>query len=347
MRRGGRLLLLLAILVIVAGALIFFVISQPQVTPQEVTPQPTEELTRSIVVARIDIPANTVITDTITYLNTREIPESEFNAAPGQYFTDASQVVNKQTVRQVNFDQPIRRADIIDPGLSIQIPTAQAGQTRPKAIPLRVNSESGVADLIRPGDFVDVLATFEVQVTIIRPGFDENNQIILREEPFTGRSTKTLIQNVQVLQILKPAVPQGTPTAGEAAPPPAEPQSGPPATDESGQPIGQGTAEPPPGSTGTFQEGEWLLVLAVTDQQAEILEFSGETGIITLVLRGRGDTALEQTIGSTLEILVAQYGLPVPGAVPPVVIPATDLTATPVGAPPTAQPAEPTPTPTP
>jgi pilus assembly protein CpaB len=351
MRRGGRLLLLLAILVIVAIALVYFLFTQPQLTPPEVTPQPTEELTRSIVVARVDIPNNTVLTDTATFLNTREIPESQFNAAPGQYFTDASQLVNKQTIRQINFDEPIRRSDVTDTGLSILIPTAQPNQARPKAIPLRVDNQSGVVDLIRPGDFVDVLATFEIQVTVIRPGFGENNQIVFREEPLTGRSTKTLIQNVQVLQILKPAVPQGTPGAEGAAPAPAE-GAGPPQTDASGQPIAQGEQQPTPVASAsgnpTFQEGEWFVVLAMTDQQAEVLKFSGETGVITLVLRGRGDTAHETTLGSTLEILVSQYGLPVPGAIPPEVISPNDLTPVPTSAVPVATPvATPTSTPTP
>ena len=86
----------------------------------------------------------------------------------------------------------------------------------------------------------------------------------------------------------------------------------------------------------------------MTDQQAEVLKFSGETGVITLVLRGRGDTALETTIGSTLEILVSQYGLPVPGAVPPEVISPNDLTPVPTSAVPVATPvATPTTTPTP
>jgi pilus assembly protein CpaB len=348
MRRGGRLVLLLIILLLVAGALVYFLISQPQLTPPAVTPQPTEELTRSIVVARVDIPNNTVLTDTATFINTREIPESQFNAAPGQYFTDASQLVNKQTVRQINFDEPIRRSDVTDTGLSILIPTAQPNQARPKAIPLRVDNQSGVVDLIRPGDFVDVLATFEIQVTVIRPGFGENNQIVFREEPLTGRSTKTLIQNVQVLQILKPAVPQGTPGAEGAAPAPAE--GAPPQTDASGQPIAQGTQQGTPAAAAntnpTFQEGEWFVVLAMTDQQAEVLKFSGETGVITLVLRGRGDTALETTIGSTLELLVSQYGLPVPGAVPPEVISPSDLTPVPTSAVPVATPVA-TPTPTP
>lgn len=353
MRRGGRLLLLLAILVIVAGALIYFVITQPPVPgPTDLTPQATEEPSRSIVVARIDIPANTVITDTASFLGSAEIPESEFNSAPNQYFTDPNQLVNKQTVRQINFNERIRRVDVTDTGLSILIPTAQPNQPRPKAIPVRVDNLSGVADLIRPGDFVDVLSSFDVQVTVIRPGFDENNQIVFREEVLTARSTKTLIQNVQVLQILKPAVPQGTPTAdGAQAPPP----QGPPATDESGQPLPEGaqpTAAPPPGSSGTFVEGQWLLVLAVTDQQAEILKFSGETGVVTLVLRGRGDTAVESTLGTTLDILIAQFGLPAPGSVPPSVLSPSDLTPSPQGAAPAGAPtatpaATPAATPTP
>jgi pilus assembly protein CpaB len=349
MRRGGRLLLLLLILLVVAAALIYFLVTQPQLAPQEVTPQPTEEPTVSIVVARVDIPSNTVLTDTATFLNTREIPESEFNASPGQFFTNPSQLTNKQTIRQVNFDEPIQRSAVTDTGLSILIPTAQPNQPRPKAIPLRVDNQSGVVDLIRPSDFVDVLATFEIQVTVIRPGFGENNQIVFREETLTGRSTKTLIQNVQVLQILKPAVPQGTPGAEGAAPAPAE-GSAPPATDASGQPIdssAQATTEPA-GSNDTFSEGEWFVVLAMTDQQAEILKFSGETGVVTLVLRGRGDTTIENTIGSTLDILVSQFGLPVPGAVPPDVISPSDLTPVPTSAVPVATPvATPTATPTP
>jgi pilus assembly protein CpaB len=256
-------------------------------------------------------------------------------------------------VRQINFNDRIRRSDITEPGLSILIPTAQPNQPRPKAVPLQVNNLSGVADQIRPGDFVDVLASFDIERTVIRPSFDENGQITLKEEVLTGHSTKTLIQNVQVLQILKPAVPEGTPGAEGGATPAQQPQ-GPPAVDESGQPIPEGQQAQPtqstgPQTTGTFQQGDWLLVLALTDQQAEIVKFSGEIGTITLVLRGRGDSAVDTTIGSTLSILVEQFGLPLPsGAVPEVVSP-SDLTPVPTSAvqttPAPAGTATPTPTP--
>ena len=49
-----------------------------------------------------------------------------------------------------------------------------------------------------------------------------------------------------------------------------------------------------------------MLVLAVTDQEAEIIKLSREQGNgITLVLRGRGDTAVENTVGATIDLLVS------------------------------------------
>jgi pilus assembly protein CpaB len=352
MRRGGRLFLLLGILILVAAALAYFVLSQPQSPSPDLVPTATVEIKRKIVVARIDIPANTILTDTETFLGVIDIPESEFTS--GQYFESPNDLLNKQTVRQINFNERITRSDITEPGLSILIPTAQPNQPRPKAVPVSVDNLSGVADQIRPGDFVDILASFDIQRTIIRPGFGENNTIVFKEETFTGKSVKTLIQNVQVLQVLKPAVPPGTPGAEGA--PPAQ-QAGPPATDASGQPIqpgqpgqpGQPTTPQPQGpqTTGTFQPGDWILTLALTDQQAEVMKFSTESGTISLALRGRGDTAVDNTIGATLSLLVSQFGLPLPNGAVPEVISQSDLTQLPTAAA-TANPATtPTPTPTP
>jgi pilus assembly protein CpaB len=347
MRRGGRLFLLLGILVLVAAALAYFVLSQPQSQSPELIPTPTVEITKKIVIARIDIPANTILTDTATFLGEIDIPESEFNAAPGQYFENANELLNKQTVRQINFNERVRQSDVTEPGLSILIPTAQPNQPRPKAVPVLVDNLSGVADQIRPGDFVDILTTLEIQRTIIRPSFGENNQITLKEESITGKSVKTLIQNVQVLQVLKPAAPPGTPGA-EGNQPPA--QQGPPQTDASGQPIqpgqaGQPTQQSGPETTGTFQPGEWILTLALTDQQAEIVKFSTESGVISLTLRGRGDTAIDNTFGATLALLVEQFGLPLPGVAVPEVISQNDLTPIATPAAPTAPATTPTPTP--
>jgi pilus assembly protein CpaB len=352
MRRGGRLFLLLGILILVAAALAYFVLSQPQSPSPDLIPTPTVELKKKIVIARIDIPANTILTDTETFLGVIDIPESEFKAAPGQYFENANDLLNKQTVRQINFNERITRSDITEPGLSILIPTAQPNQPRPKAVPVQVDNLTGVADQVRPGDFIDILGSFQIDRTIIRPGFGENNQIVLREETIQGRSVKTLIQNVQVLQVLKPAAPQGTPGQGQAQPAPEQPAQGPPAVDANGQPLPQGQTGQPtqqtgPKTTGTFQTGEWILTLALTDQQAEIVKFSTEAGTISRALRGRGDTAIDNTIGSTLSLLVSQFGLPLPGGTVPELISPNNLTPVPTSAVPVNPATTPTTTPTP
>jgi pilus assembly protein CpaB len=353
MRRGGRLILLLGVLIAAAAALFLYVFLQRPPTAEEIPNiPPTEPPRKQIVVARIDIPSNSVLTDTETFLDIGEISEAEFNARPRDYFTNVGELQGKVTLRDISAAAPIFQSDVQEAGLSLQIPPAAPNEARPKAFPLRVENLSGVADQITPGDFVDVIASFRFTRTFLRPGFDEQGQILIKEETVTDLlSTKTLVQNVQVLKVIRPPVaPEGTPTPG--GPPPAE--EGPPQTDESGQqvqPGQEGQAGQPGQPVGDVQTpGTWILVLAVTDQEAEIIKFSREqNNAITLVLRGRGDTATETTIGATIDLLVSQYGLPVPDPAAPAFfapneltqIPTTAATAAPAGTPAV------TPTPTP
>jgi pilus assembly protein CpaB len=354
MRRGGRLILLLGVLIAAAAALFlyFFLQSPPTPAGVQIAP-PTEPPKKQIVVARIDIPVNSVLTDTETFLQLGEISEADFNARPRDYFTSSGELQGKVTLRLITAGEPIFRGDVQEAGLSLQIPPAAPNEARPKAFPLRVENLSGVADQITPGDFVDVIASFRITRTFLRPGVDEQGQITIQEETIPDLlSTKTLVQNVQVLKVIKPpAAPEGTPTPGGAPPDQA---AGPPETDASGQPVGAGGAEGQPEQPGqpgsTLTSGTWILVLAVTDQEAEIIKFSREqNNAITLVLRGRGDTATETTIGATLDLLIANFGLPIPDPAAPALfapneltqLPTTVPTATPAGTPAV------TPTPTP
>jgi pilus assembly protein CpaB len=352
MRRGGRLILLLGVLIAAAAALFlyFFLQSPPTPTGVQIAP-PTEPPKKQIVVARIDIPANSVLTDTETFLQLGEISEADFNARPRDYFTSSSELQGKVTLRLISAGEPIFLGDVQEAGLSLQIPPAAPNEARPKAFPLRVENLSGVADQITPGDFVDVIASFRMTRTFLRPGVDEQGQIIIKEESIADLlSTKTLVQNVQVLKVVKPpAAPEGTPTPGGEPPPE---QAGPPETDASGQPVGAGGAEGQPEQPGgqTQTPGTWILVLAVTDQEAEIIKFSREqSNAITLVLRGRGDTATETTIGATLDLLISTYGLPIPDPAAPALFAPNELTQLPTSAAtavPAGTPAV-TPTPTP
>jgi len=352
MRRGGRLFLLLGIVIAAAAALfLVFYLQQPPV-PGALTPEPTVVVRKKVVVARIDIPNNTVLTDTETFLDLGDISENEYNANPGQYFTSLSEVQGKLTLRLIPATSPVRQGDVTDAGLSLQIPAAQANQPRPKAFAFAVDSLTGVADQIKPGDFVDVISSFRFTRVFLRPGVNELGQLIIREDTITDlQSTKTLVQNVQVLKIVRPApAPEGTPTPGGASQ-----QEGPPQTNASGQPAGQGQAAQPgataqPGQTPTgetLQAGQWVLILAVTDQQAELIKLSPEQGGITLVLRGRGDSAVETTIGATLDLLVRQFGLPMPNPAAPAFFAPNQLTPLPTLAATTGPAATPTVTPTP
>jgi pilus assembly protein CpaB len=332
-------------IIIAAGAALFllFFLQRPAGPQPVVTVQTTEPPKKRVVIARIDIPTNSVLTDTETYLQTGEISEAEYNAQPAQYFTNASELQGKVTVNEIQASQPVRKNDVQDAGLSIQIPPAAPNEARPKAFTLAVDNLSGVADQIKPGDFVDVIVSFRLTRTFLRPSFNEQGQVIIKEDQITDlQTTKTLVQNVQVLKVLKPAAPEGTPTPGGAAQQPGPPQTGP-----SGQQAGQGTSGQPgqPAAGETLAQGTWILVLAVTDQEAEIIKLSREQGNgITLVLRGRGDTAVENTVGATIDLLITQFGLPLPNPVAPALFSPNQLTQVPTSVPPAATPGT-TPTP--
>jgi pilus assembly protein CpaB len=164
-----------------------------------------------------------------------------------------------------------------------------------------VNNLSGVADQIGVNDFVDVVATFSVE---------------------TFFTTKTIIQRAQVLQIVRPAVPaasaEGAGTSPtETIPPPQS--SSLPQVDASGQPITGGqVVEGGTGGVSTLTQGFWMVVLGLTDQEIELLEFALQSNArIVLALRGADDILIEETIGATLDILVREFGLPLPRPLPP------------------------------
>src|SRR5262245_63741921 len=99
MRRGGRLILLLGVIIAAAAALFLYVIlngNSPVAQPTPIGP-PTETPKKKIVVARADIPANSVLTDTETYLQIGDISEQEFNP---QYFTSINELQGKVTDRK-------------------------------------------------------------------------------------------------------------------------------------------------------------------------------------------------------------------------------------------------------
>ncbi len=324
MRRGGVLILLIGLLLIVGAIALFLffpgagggLVGGPVPTSALPTEVPEVEVVR----ARVDIPANTVISDSVTLLDVITIPQTEYD--PNQNFSRTSDVVGKLTTRPFRANEIIVAAALTNPGLSQQIPSAEPDRARDKAYPFIVNNLSGVADQITPGDFVDVVATFSVPRRESYPTGQRVEEqggvpVPVLERSLTDltlNSTKTIVQRAQVLRIIRP------PVSTEATPDPAtapEQSSSLPQVDASGQPIDPSSGQAP----GQLTASAWTILLAVNNQEIELMEFAlASNARMVLVLRGAGDAAFEPTIGVTLDLLISEFGLPLPRSQPPQVV---------------------------
>jgi pilus assembly protein CpaB len=199
------------------------------------------------------------------------------------------------TTADIKAGDALRKSVVREAGLAQKIPAAAAGEPPLKAFPIQANSLSGVGDLMQPGDFVDVLGSFRVDVTTLY-----NNGQGVNEKTSKESTTKMLLQDVEVLDVLKPSVPAEGETASEPTPAPE--------TTEGGDNIsGEST------SANELIPGNWIIVLAVTDEEAEILRFTLNQGFnLTTILRRAGDHAASETTGTTMKVLIDTYGLPMP-----------------------------------
>jgi pilus assembly protein CpaB len=257
-----------------------------------VTQQQASDSKVPVVVAQIDLPKGTLLNTPDQLLSLSEIPASQFNDQA--QFNDLETLRDMVTTIDIQAGEPLRQNVVRKAGLAQKIPAPSDGQPSLKAFPIQVNSLSGVADLIAPGDFVDVLASFGVDVLTLYPDGDGG----LQEKTSTEGTTKALLQDIEVVDVIKPSFP-------------AEDQQAEPTPDLSPQ---NGEVQPENSSTAnTLKPGNWIIILAVTDEEAEILRYTLNHGInLTTILRRAGDHTTERTVGVTLQILVETYGLPKP-----------------------------------
>lgn len=171
-----------------------------------------------------------------------------------------------------------------------------------KAIAFQVDRVTGIDFLLVPGNHIDIVIAQDVtpiQQTADSVAEQQDNQDApARYEAVTGlsnvRTVKTIIQDRRVLYVSQTrarAATTGTPSASASA---------------------QGQQQAPIDSV--------IVVFAGSDQDAELIKFAqrdlGEVGMLTAVLRRTEDTAegVEDpaTTGITLNILVEEYGVPIP-----------------------------------
>jgi pilus assembly protein CpaB len=241
-----------------------------------------------------------VLTNTEELLTTDVVEWPQFSENSKEYVRpeQVAKVQGMKLLVPVQPNAPVRLSDLGPPGL------AEIVDPNRRAYPIQVDNLSGIGNLITEGDSIDLLVTFPLEVLYVRPGFDESTEsgeLKLEEDTYLDNSTKTLLQDIKVIEILKQ--------------PPVEPTPG------GAQPRNVPTAAPLPAGvqpTGTpagpfMQTGVWVLILSVTDQQAEVIKYSlDKGGIMNLTLRRTGDRGIETTTGMTFDLIVRDYGVPLP-----------------------------------
>lgn len=313
------LLLMLGLLILIAAGVVGFVLlgsgnnglfdeATPTIEPEDVT----------ILVARRDLPAGTVITDTSDLFREFDIPARLYTGSDFIRSDDAGTVAQKKLINAIPEGTELRKGNLGPLGLAELVPPDR------RAYALEVSALSGLANQITPGDRVDVVTSLQVlDIPVLRPGIGRagggETVFGIKEVFFTDWTVKTVVQDVEVLQVLHLDIVSEDQQAA-AAPPPVTPDpKAPTATpgpqlpsmscDDTYDPVTQLIRETPQC---------WVVVLALSAQETEVVKYSRDRGgLMSLALRSSGDREISETTGATLQILVRDYGVPIPNGLPP------------------------------
>lgn len=306
--RGGRFLLILgAGLAAMAFVVVYIVMSNGKLGGGPAASVPaTVQMTTVAVVSR-DIPAYTMLD--ASNVSLKDVDAS--TAATGAT-ADPASLYGKMTLVPMAQEQQIQKSLLTEAGFSSVL-----GKNE-RAFSLAVPERSTFGNTVTENDRVDLLYT--VQIDYSRPVPKGDGKIDYQPSVFT--STKTLLQDVRVMRVISLRAPA-------------------PTTDEEKAAAANSSARNnAAGPTTMYDEGapyQAVLILGVTDQQAEVLKFARETGVLDFTLRSSaaqkgpdgaplkdpegktltGDHDVEKTTGVSLKTLVEQYGVQPPPAAQP------------------------------
>jgi Flp pilus assembly protein CpaB len=250
-------------------------------------------VTVTVIVAKEAIEIGVPVTPELA--ETKEVPA---DAVEQTRISDPSLLTGRPALVPIQLGEQItlEKAGLVT-GITGIEPKLEAGE---KAIAFQVDRVTGLDFLIVPGDHIDVVIAQDV--TPIQQTADsvaeqaDNPKAPARYEAVTGlnnaRTVKTILQDRRVLYVSGTRVRQV----------------------QTGQPSASAQAQQ------TVQLDSVIIVFAGTDQDAELIKFAqrdfGEVGSLTAVVRRTLDTeeGVEdpETTGITLDILVEEYGVPVP-----------------------------------
>jgi pilus assembly protein CpaB len=242
------------------------------------TQQPQAPTTVGVVTAQAPVPVGKRIEPGMTVV--KQVPQDQ---APAGSFKTSEEVEGWVAVVPIGVGDPITQSNVREPtsalGLSFMIPEDM------RAVTVPVDDVSGLSGLIKPGDHVDILATFELK---------DDSAI-----------TRTVLQDVEVLAL------STTMIAAEAPKPAAAPA----AEGEKGKaPAGGGQAAPPQGETPKKYP---TATLAVTPGDAQKLVLADAKGKLRLTLRRAGDRAFSAVAPAVNWDLIGQRPTPPEEKAPP------------------------------
>jgi Flp pilus assembly protein CpaB len=293
-KRSNRLVILVGVLLAVLAFVAIVILLNTQAN----TPVAEEEVKQTVLVATEDIDRGEQVTP-----DKVETAEIDPDAVQGKPLSDPSAVLGQPAVFAIPAGSQVT-SEAIGVGTDATRNLAALLDPGEKAISFQVDRVTGADFLVKPGDSIDIVMS--QSITVLQETADSaantDENAPARFEAVTGlenqRTVKAILQDKRVLYV----------SANRAQTP--EPVED---TNEDGV-VNDDDAPPAEAAIDSV-----IIIFAGTDQDAEVIKFAqnalGEQGALTAVVRHADDDAVEETLGITIDQLVAEYGLRIPDIV--------------------------------
>jgi Flp pilus assembly protein CpaB len=288
-QRSNRLVILVGVLLAVLAFVAIVILLNQR---EEVTP--VEEVRETVLVATRDIDIGESLTPDLV-----EAQEIDPEAVVGTPLRSTTQVSGQPALFPIPRGSQVT-GEAIGLGTGAVVDIAARLNPGEKAITFQVDRATGVDFLVKEGDTIDIILS--QQISVLQETADSiantDEEAAPRFEVVTGlenqRTVKAVLQDKRVLYVsqTRARAPEMIDTDGDGVP-----------DTEAETPVIDSV----------------IIVFAGTDQDAEVIKFAqnnlSELGSLTAVIRHADDDEIEETLGITIDQLVEEYGLRIPGIV--------------------------------
>jgi Flp pilus assembly protein CpaB len=289
-KRSNRLVILVGVLLAVLAFVAIVILLN-----QRDTDTPVTENTETVLVATVDIE----IGEEVTAEMARE-EQVQPGAVQGNALSDISILAGQPALRRIPARSQIP-GEAIGIGDPVVFDLPELLNPGEKAVSFQVERVGGLNFLVKEGDTIDIL--IHAEITVVQATQDsaesEDPDALRRIEPVPGlekvRSIKVILQDKRVIYVsaTRATAPELVDSDGDGTPDEDQPE----------QPVFDSV----------------VIVFAGSAQDAEVLRLAQahdqEIGSLSVVVRHADDDEIEETLGITIEQLVENYGLRIPGII--------------------------------